>query len=213
MFTRLAQHCFFFFCCCWWWRCCYWRGWQKDESKRNNKISRQDVTSVLLHSIHSPSPIQLPTLLPQWERAQAWVTTTLPLLLLLLLVCAIQVDCPLGGMGNAGLYVSQTTPSCWLLGITEWWGKMGEGLFRMPSMYDDELQTFVVIRRRYKDSTNHFRVSTKRSVYVADFPNDGTLNREERHPGNTIGFGCSSQEHFSPPVGHSFHLNECGLER
>ena len=96
--------------------------------------------------------------------------------------------------------------------VADCWGLLNGGetkgemeLLRMPSMYDDGLQTFFVIRKRYKDSTNHFRVSTKRSVYVADFPNDGTLNREERHPGNTIGFGCSSKELFPPPppVGHS----------
>lgn len=39
----------------------------------------------------------------------------------------------------------------------------------------DERQTFVAIRKRYKSSTNHFRINTKRYVYVADFLNDSTL--------------------------------------
>lgn len=121
---------------------------------------------------------------PPWERAQAWVTTTL----LLLLLPPYKWLCPWDGGDGRCCYWSlvRIANDTELVIVGDYRrdvmkvmggkGRVVPNANHVPA----GLQTFVVIRKRYKDSTNHFRVSTKRSVYVADFPNDGTLNREKR---------------------------------
>lgn len=74
------------------------------------------------YSIQSTLP---PHSVPHTPPPRAWVTTTLPLLLLLL-VCAIQVDCPLGGWAMLVCMFRKRhrVADCWgLLNGGERWGR------------------------------------------------------------------------------------------